>query len=1018
MPGLLAARAAADPHQIALLLDGGAEGPREELTFERWLQRAERVAVWLRDHGVRTGDRIGLVFPSGGWLAYAVAYCGVLRAGAVAVPLGGHLGPATVAAMLDRAQVTGTVYYAEAPGPGTPGWRCTIEEVEAFPAPPQGDVPAVHAGDLAQILYTSGTTGVPKGVLASHANLTHGLDPSGRRRLLAHSRHSVHAFALGTNAAQAMLVQALVCAPTTVIVPRFDADSFAAAIARHRAGSVFVVPSMAAELVAANVWRYHDLSSVRLLGSTAAALPAAVARALVEHLPDVTVTNCYTSTEAAPAQLTLVFDPERPTAVGRADRPDALRVTDDNGSSVARGRVGQVWLRGVSASRTYLDDDDGSAGGFSGGWVAMGDYGYLDDDGYLHLIDRAADVVKSGGLTASTLRVEAALFEHPAIAEAAVVGVPHPILGQVLAAAVVPASGQPPVSDAQLRAFLTERLDRHEVPSVIERVPALPHNAGGKVSKESLRPRLSLGVRKGGPVPATETEQELGALWSQLLRTGAVGRSDDFFALGGDSLRAAQLAAQATEAFGLPVPSALAFDHPDLAGQAAWIDAVRAASLDTVRSEPVPATPGALSSLQLELLRWMDQTTPARDVGPMYVCVDVEDELDPDLLCAGLAALVHRHEALRTRCVRGAGDAWHALVLPELAPELVVLDAAHRGEGDRLLAQELIRPFAWRTGPLVRAVVIRLAPQRQLFALVAHHLVVDGWSFGILLHELGEVYTAARAGAAPVLPEPAQAGEVVGWHRARWPQERRWWRTALSGAPGAVDELPGRRAVARYAAASVEVGLDTELNTGLRGAAMTHRTTTFVVAAAGWLAVLARHSGAAELVVLTPVTGRTLPRFESAVGCLTQSLLIRVTVGDNPSFATLIARLRDGLLVATDHQAYPLAEFTEAVPYPVEIPFSRWSGHTHLPGLVSRGLALPHGLVWRWRLPGPDQGVPKLELAEHRDRRLTGRLTYNRHAVDRQLARRLGDAFCTVLRAAVHHPAARPADLLDETRFR
>jgi hypothetical protein len=499
----------------------------------------------------------------------------------------------------------------------------------------------------------------------------------------------------------------------------------------------------------------------------------------------------------------------------------------------------------------------------------------------------------------------------------------------------------------------------------------------------------------------------LGALWALLLRTSAVGRSDDFFALGGDSLRAAQLAAQATEAFGLSVPSALAFDHPDLVGQAAWIDAARTASPGTVRSARVPILPSALSSAQLELLRWMHRTTPPRDIGPLYVCFDIEDELDPELLRAGLTALVHRHEALRTRFVRRAGDAWHGVVLPELAPDLVVLDAKDRDEGERLLAKQVRRPSSWRAGPLVRAVVVRLAPRRHLLALVAHQLVVDGWSFGILLRELGEVYTAARAGATPALRAPVQASDVVGWHRARWPRERLWWSTALSGAPGGAGALPGRRGAEQYTADSIDVDLDPELNGRLRAAAAGHRTTAFVVAAAGWLAVLARSSGAAELVVRTPVSGRILPRFESAVGCLAQSLLVRVAVGENPSFATLVARLRDGLLAATDHQAYPLADFTDAVPYPVEISFSRWRGHLHLPGLESRELSLPHGLVWRWRLPGPDQGVPRLELAEHHDGRLTGRLTYNRHAVDRQLVRELGAALRTVLRGAVHETRSR-----------
>ncbi|GAB2820838.1 hypothetical protein GCM10027176_26530 [Actinoallomurus bryophytorum] len=994
VPALLTARAAVDPDRVALQL---ADGDR--LTYREWDRRSDAVAWGMRDRGLRNGDPVGLVFEADGWIDYAVAYCGVQKAGGVAVPLGAHLGAATIAELLVRCGVAGTVHGRSGPVPATPGWLAGIGELDRNGGPI--DV-TVRTGDPAQILHTSGTTGIPKGVAATHANLTYGLDPAPRRRPLAHSRHCLHAFALGSNAAQTMLVNALVAAPTTVIAPGFDAEEFGALVERYRIGSVFVVPSMAIELVNRRIPERHDLSSVLLLGSTAAALPPAVALALTGALPGATLTNSYTSTEAAPAQLTMVFDPDRPGALGRPERPGDVRITDEDGWHVRAGRTGAVWLRSAAPPRGYHDDLAAGTRVFADGWVAMGDLGYQDADGYLHLVDRADDVVKSGALAVSTLRVEAALHEHPAVAETAVVGVPHPVLGQVLAAAVVPAGD---VTEADLRAFLADRLGRHELPARIRFTESLPYNAAGKVVKGELRAMLALGARRDGPVPESPTETTLARLWTRLLGGGRVSTADDFFALGGDSMRAAQLATLAGEAFGLSIPSALVFDRPDLAGQAAWIDEARPAA-------GTGMTPGddrgenPVGSLQEHLLNWMHELEPPRDVGPMQVAVRIHEEVDAAVLADALDALVRRHDALRTRFGRGP-DGWTATVLDELPPELVTRTATgttaadRRHEAAKLVSAEVARSFDWKQGPLVRAVLVRVDAEDHIAALAVHHLVVDGWSMGILLRELGLLYSALRTGHAPWLPPATQSGEVLDWNRRQWPRTRPLWRAELDGAPPAVERFPGRRPARTYRAASHLFHLDQAAE--LRAAAERYRTSPFVLVAACWLAVLARHTGETEFVALTPVTGRARPEFETAVGCLAQSLLVRVGVGDDPPLGLLVERLRDGLLTATDRQAYPFAEFGAGVPYPVEIPFSRWPGAPHFPGLISEAFELPHGLVWTWTLPGEDRGVPKLELAELAGGRIEGRLTYNRHAFAAGIVGRLADDLMT----AVAHATAQ-----------
>jgi acyl-CoA synthetase (AMP-forming)/AMP-acid ligase II len=285
---LLAARARTDPDKTAMLTYGGAGKRHQSITFGQLWRRCQRVAGTLTESGVRVGDPVGLSFPAVGWVDYAVGFFAVLGAGAVAVPMGDHLSESTVGEISDLVGITRVL------GPGS------LAELKRRPPRQPVALPVLSPAAPAQILHTSGTTGTPKGVVASHANLASGLRNDPRLRPLAHSRHSLHAFALGTNAAQSMLMQMIVAARTMVVLPRFGAESYAAAIEEFRVGSAFLVPSMAAELISADVWKRYDFTSLILLGSTAATLPGAVATTLSERLTGVTLTNCYTSTEAAP----------------------------------------------------------------------------------------------------------------------------------------------------------------------------------------------------------------------------------------------------------------------------------------------------------------------------------------------------------------------------------------------------------------------------------------------------------------------------------------------------------------------------------------------------------------------------------------------------------------------------------------------------------------------------------------------------------------------------------------------
>ncbi|MFE4520106.1 class I adenylate-forming enzyme family protein, partial [Kitasatospora sp. NPDC056783] len=371
LPALLDHRAALHPDRVALLVPGGGS-----LTYGRWRARAVRAAHGLARAGVRPGDTVALLFTNREWDGYAVAFLAAHYAGAAGLVIREDLGPADVERLVE---VTGASRAVAGSGPRTalPSFR--LEELEE-PGVQDGAEPPhrVAPGDLAQVIGTSGTTGTPKGVRAAHASLTAGLALDPRPRPYAHSRHAVHAFPIGTNAAQAVLVNALTAQPTTVCLPRFDAEEFGRVVEEFGAGTVFLVPSMAVELLNSGIAERRDLGGVLLVGSTAAALPPAVAAGLSAALPKATVVNTYTSAEASPAQISAIVDPARPGSVGRPTDPADLRILDDTGEPVEPGATGEIWLRQPGPPREYAGAASDAV--VRAGWVRMGALGRLDGD--------------------------------------------------------------------------------------------------------------------------------------------------------------------------------------------------------------------------------------------------------------------------------------------------------------------------------------------------------------------------------------------------------------------------------------------------------------------------------------------------------------------------------------------------------------------------------------------------------------------------------------------------------------
>ncbi|WP_281900762.1 AMP-binding protein [Micromonospora humidisoli] len=554
VPGLLRQRAADTPDAVALCHPDGST-----LTFGQWDRSTDALAAALAADGLRVGQRVALLFDEREWFGFATAFCGVLRAGGVAVPLSARLPPGQLVDRVTVAGAVGTIREGCAVPPELGGWQRGPADADAnADAVPDRATPAGPA----QIIFTSGTEGSARPVVATHGNLTHGHDATPGRRQLAHSRHFLHAFPLGTNAAQTMLLTGLTAEPAALVMPRFDAAEVCAAVEEFQVGTLFLVPAMARELLDSGELHSRDLSSVVLVGTTGDVLPGSVARALAEALPYATIVNTYSSTEAAPARTTMVFDSRRPEAVGRGP----VRITDDAGREVPTGEVGHVWIGSAAPPRRYLDGGD--TGTFRDGWTRTGDRGRLDDEGYLHLAGRDSSTIHTGGTTVSPFTVEQALREHPDVRDCAVTALADPVLGERPAAVLVTRTGAVP---ADLRTFLAGRLSGAEIPQRVVCVAALPRNDGGKVVVRALRDLFPPVGSTATAAPVTVVERHLADIWATVLGVAAVGRDDDFLALGGNSMSALRLARLVADQFAVPTPVSALYARPGLAEQAAWI---------------------------------------------------------------------------------------------------------------------------------------------------------------------------------------------------------------------------------------------------------------------------------------------------------------------------------------------------------------------------------------------------------------------------------------------------------------
>jgi len=496
--GIFAATLARHPDNEALVAGD------TRLSYRQLATESDRVAAGLVAHGITAGDRVALLL--GNRVEFVTTLLACLRIGAICVPLGTRLQTPEIAYILDHCGAAVLVHEADLaerlpPAADLPKLKHRFSAggdsigSQPFARLLQDTIPPIAEPaeeDTAVILYTSGTTGRPKGAMLAHVNIVHsalhfqycmGLTPADRSLLAVPASHVTGLIAI--------IVTAWQGGGAVIMVPEFKARDFLPLAAREKLTHTIMVPAMYNLCLLQPDFDTYDLSSWRVGGYGGAPMPQATIAALAQKLPQLGLMNAYGATETT--SPTTIMPPEKSAthsdSVGLEAPCAEVIVMDANGREVPRGETGEIWIRGPMVVPGYWDNPAATAREFTAGFWHSGDIGSIDADGFVRVFDRVKDMINRGGYKVFSVEVENVLSHHPGVLESAIIAKPCPVLGERVHAFVARKEGS--VSESQLRDFCAGRLADYKVPETFTLLDEpLPRNANGKLLKRVLRERL------------------------------------------------------------------------------------------------------------------------------------------------------------------------------------------------------------------------------------------------------------------------------------------------------------------------------------------------------------------------------------------------------------------------------------------------------------------------------------------------------------------------------------------------
>ncbi|MCP4654050.1 MAG: amino acid adenylation domain-containing protein [bacterium] len=950
---LFTARVERAPEVVALVWEG-AGGEVGAMTFRELDRRSSQLARYLRRRGVGAETLVGLFLERSPEMVVAVL--AVLKAGGAYAPLDPGQPEARLALLLADARVplvlTQERLAARLPADAPSlcldsGWAAIAGQPTACPEP------SVRPENLCYLMYTSGTTGTPKGIGVPHRGVVRLVRETDYAEL-GDQEVFLQLAPIPFDASTLEIWAPLVNGGRLVLHPPgpLSLDQLAAVLARHRITTLFLTTALFLRMTESYAPSLAPLGQLITGGEVTS--PAHMG-ALLETF-DGRLINAYGPTENT---TITTCHPVRscrigiPVAIGRPIANTRLHLLDRHLEPVPVGVPGELCCSGDGLARGYhrrpaltaaafVPDPFGAEPGER--LYKTGDLARYLADGAVDFLGRIDAQVKIRGFRVEPGEVEAVLAAHPAVATTVVMvredlaGDQRPLPARLVAYVVAggePPGGEPPAA-AEFQRFLAERLPPYMVPAAFVLLEELPLTPNGKVDRAALGRRALPEFRseEDTVAPRTPTEELLAGIWSRLLGVDQVGIEDDFFACGGHSLLATRLVSAIRRAFAVELPLEELFNTPTIAALAPTIEAALGTGPEDRASPPerVPRTSPPPLSFAQERLWFLAQLEPDNPAYNIPAAITLRGTLAVAVLAASLDELVRRHETLRTRfAVDGGGPV--QIIDPPAPQALPVVDltalepARRQAEVERLAGEDAVRLFDLARGPLLRTTLVATEPAtpeggEHVLLLNQHHVISDGWSIGVLIRELAALYEAFSEGRSSPLAElPVQYADFAVWQR-RWlsgemlERQLAWWRPRLSP-PLPVLDLPRdhpRPRAQTWRGARHRLRLPPELAAALRTLAREQDATLFMTLLAAFKVLLHRLSGDDDVLVGFPIAGRTRAEVEDLIGIFLNTLVVRTDLSGRLSFRDLLARVRTEALGAFAHQDVPFEKLLEQFP--------------------------------------------------------------------------------------------------------
>ncbi|NJM65766.1 MAG: amino acid adenylation domain-containing protein [Acaryochloris sp. RU_4_1] len=921
LPRCIEAQAAKIPDAIALTFAD------QHLTYQELDSRANQLAHTLQARGVKPEVLVGICVERS--LDMVVALLGILKAGGAYLPLDVSYPQERLTYLIETAQPQLLLTQASCrgclPASAVPVVCLDGDRIDIAQQPTTNPHVTLSPEDLAYVLYTSGSTGQPKGVEIPHRALTNFLTSMQIRPGLMEQDTLLAVTTLSFDIAALELFLPLTVGARVAIATRETAmDGAQLQALLQQSGATIMQATPATWQLLLNAGWEGDPKLKILCGGEA--LSPQLAQRLAQC--SASLWNLYGPTETTIWSLISHIDDQGITTgsesvnIGRQIANTQIYVLDEQLQPLPIGIPGELYIAGDGVARGYRHRLDLTTERFIPSPFQAGDRLYKTGDrvrycldGSLEFLGRLDYQVKVRGFRVELGEVEIILGQHPAVQSAIALAQKDQLFAYVVAAEAL-------CSGSELQLWLQQKLPSYMVPSAILVLPAFPLTPNGKVDRHALGQLQPVDLPSSDLGQRTPTQELLISIWSQVLGLEQVGLYENFFALGGHSLLATQLVSRIRAVFAVEVPLQQLFETPTILGLAAYLDAtchdqgVMLPPMERVgRDRTFPL------SFAQQRLWFLEQVEPDTATYNIPAAVRLRGHLDIAALEQSINALIERHEVLRTTFTSLEGQPLQTIhpasPFPMTVTDLSTLD--HPQLSEQLLATAQ-QPFDLAHGPLLRVELLRLEATDHVALFVMHHIVADGWSMGVLIREIGALYRAFRTGDLVSLPElPIQYADFALWQQ-QWLQgsvletKLTYWKQQLANlVPLQLPSDRPRETVSNSPGAAHSFYLSPQTSEALVTFSRQENVTLFMTLLTAFQILLHRHTQQEDIVVGTDVANRTDLAIEGLIGFFVNLLVLSTDLSGNPSVREALQRVRTVTLGAYAHQDVPFAKVVEAL---------------------------------------------------------------------------------------------------------